>query len=134
MLEVDVAIPQSGSLADPQPAPSRDEGEGAPLRRHRVRQGGELGGLRRLAYDGTELALSARDVAMTDVTTRDIDRGSAPHFLLKELQEAPASLHKTLRGRLIETDGIVRSVVGETAMPPEVARRRMSCGVRRKSR
>ena len=84
---------------------------------------GDLGGIRRLAYDGTELALSSADIAATEVTTRDIDRGSAPHFLLKELQEAPASLYKTLRGRLIETDGVLRSVLGDRALPAVVVER-----------
>ena len=33
------------------------------------------------------------------ITTRDIDRGDFPHFLLKEISEAPASFRKTLRGK-----------------------------------
>ena len=36
------------------------------------------------------------------ITTRDIDRGDYPHFLLKEITEAPASFRKTLRGKLVE--------------------------------
>ena len=34
-----------------------------------------------------------------EITTRDIDRGGFPHFLLKEITEAPASFRKTLRGQ-----------------------------------
>ena len=43
------------------------------------------------AYDGTDLAVAAADVAVAQITTRDIDRGDSPHFLLKEIQEAPES-------------------------------------------
>ena len=39
------------------------------------------------------------------ITTRDIDRGAFPHYLLKELHEAPESCRKTLRGRIVERDG-----------------------------
>ena len=42
------------------------------------------------------------DVARAQITTRDIDRGDYPHFLLKEIVEAPASFRKTLRGKLVE--------------------------------
>jgi glucosamine--fructose-6-phosphate aminotransferase (isomerizing) len=33
------------------------------------------------------------------VTTRDIDRRDYPHFLLKEIADAPISVQKTLRGK-----------------------------------
>jgi glutamine---fructose-6-phosphate transaminase (isomerizing) len=94
-------------------------------------QAGDLAGLRRLAYDGTDLALSPGDIAVAEVTTRDIDRGAAPHFLFKELLEAPGSLYKTLRGRLVEVDGLVRSVVGDRALPASIAERLRSGTFRR---
>ena len=84
---------------------------------------GELAGVRRLAYDGTELPLAERDVAVAQVTTRDIDRGDAPHFLLKEIREAPGSFRKTVRGKLAERDGRLRAVVGDRALPPAIAER-----------
>ena len=37
-----------------------------------------------------------------EITTRDVDRGDAPHYLLKEITEAPESFRKTLRGKLVE--------------------------------
>ena len=40
-----------------------------------------------------------------EITTRDIDRGDFPHYLLKEITEAPASFRKTLRGKIVERDG-----------------------------
>ena len=40
-----------------------------------------------------------------EITTRDVARGDAAHYLLKEMAEAPASFRKTLRGRIVERDG-----------------------------
>ena len=84
---------------------------------------GELAGLTRLAYDGTVLPVSEAELATAEVTTRDIDRGDAPHFLLKELEQAPGSFAKTLRGKILDVDGRLRAVVGERALPAEVAQR-----------
>ena len=39
------------------------------------------------------------------ITTRDIDRGRFPHYLLKEITEAPESMRKTLRGKIAAADG-----------------------------
>ena len=64
--------------------------------------------LRRSSYDGSALPLRHDDVVTAEITTRDIDRGDSPHFLLKEIREAPASLLATLRGR-IEVRATLRS-------------------------
>ena len=66
---------------------------------------GDAGGIRRWAYDGTELPVHADEIVSPQITTRDIDRGAFPHFLLKEISESPSSFRKTLRGRLVERDG-----------------------------
>jgi glucosamine--fructose-6-phosphate aminotransferase (isomerizing) len=84
---------------------------------------GEVTGIRRLAYDGTELPLGDDEVATASITTRDIDRGEFPHFLLKEITEAPQSLRKTLRGKLVERDGLTQVAVGEETLPADVAAR-----------
>ncbi len=63
---------------------------------------GEAAGVVRYSYDGTELAVSTDEWKAPSVTTRDIDRGDSPHFLLKEISESPTSFRKTLRGRLVE--------------------------------
>ena len=86
-------------------------------------QGGSLAGVRRLAYDGSELPIAESEVVTADVTTRDIDRGDAPHFLLKELGEAPNSFRKTLRGKIVETADGLRADVGTHALPPAIAHR-----------
>ncbi len=85
---------------------------------------GSLTGIARWSYDGTALPLSDGDVAVAQITTRDIDRGDAPHFLLKEISDSPASFRKTLRGKLVETDdGALRVVLGEETLPAEVVGR-----------
>ena len=62
---------------------------------------------------------SEAELAAAQITTRDIDRGDAPHFLLKEISEAPASFRKTLRGKLVDRDGVAggRAPRGHAAQP-----------------
>ena len=82
---------------------------------------GDLDGIRRIAYDGTPVPVTAQDVVTAEVTTRDIDRGDAPHYLLKEISESPTSFAKTLRGKIAtQTDGSLVAVVGDRALPPEI--------------
>ena len=44
------------------------------------------------------------EIVTAEITTRDIDRGNFPHFLLKEISDAQSSFSKTLRGKLLEAD------------------------------
>ncbi|MBA3289562.1 MAG: glucosamine-6-phosphate synthase, partial [Acidimicrobiia bacterium] len=92
---------------------------------------GTLAGIRRLGYDGGAQPLTEADIVTTEVTTRDIDRGDAPHFLLKEITESPASLAKTLRGKIVEVDGHLRAAVGERALPASVVERLADGSIRR---
>ena len=92
---------------------------------------GQLEGVRRIAYDGTELPLTERDIVTAEVTTRDIDLGDSPHFLLKEIHEAPNSFRKTLRGKIVERDGLLRATVGERALPPLIMERLGNGTIRR---
>ncbi len=84
---------------------------------------GTLAGIARYNYDGSELPVTAADVSVAEVTTRDIDRGDAAHFLLKEISESPDSLAKTLRGRIADDGGRLRAVVGERALPAAIVDR-----------
>ncbi len=84
---------------------------------------GTIEGIDRRGYDGTAQPVTAPDVITAEVTTRDIDRGDFPHFLLKEITESPDSLGKTLRGKIAEHDGLLHAVVGARALPPEIAAR-----------
>jgi glucosamine--fructose-6-phosphate aminotransferase (isomerizing) len=68
-------------------------------------RGGRLDGVRRLSYDGRELPITPADVHTPQITTRDVDRGDAPHYLFKEISEAPGSFRKTLRGKIVDADG-----------------------------
>ena len=92
---------------------------------------GQLAGVRRIAYDGSELPISADEIVAAQVTTRDIDRGDFPHFLLKEISESPVSFRKTLRGKLVDTPFGLRAEVGERSLPPDVASRLASGEIRK---
>ncbi len=82
---------------------------------------GDESGVTRFAYDGTPLPVGSDEWLPPAVTTRDIDRGDAPHFLLKEISESPVSFAKTLRARLIEEDGSFEVRLPKESLPAEVA-------------
>ncbi len=102
------------------PAPTGSRGQVLVLDGNRA---GTLEGIRRMAYDGSPLPVAEREVVTAQVTTRDIDRGDAPHFLLKEISEAPRSFHKTLRGRVADGPAGLRADLGEMSFPADVAAR-----------
>jgi glucosamine--fructose-6-phosphate aminotransferase (isomerizing) len=81
---------------------------------------GEVAGLRRLGYDGTEIPVVEKDLKRTDITTRDIDRGAHRHFLRKEIAEAPESIRKTLRGRIAQERGLFVATLGAESLPPRI--------------
>jgi len=60
---------------------------------------GRLEGIKALLYNGEPVQLTDEDVKLAEITTRDIDRGSFPHFFLKEISEAAVSARKTLLGK-----------------------------------
>ena len=82
---------------------------------------GTLAGMSMVAYDGTPIALTEQNVATAEVTTRDIDRGDAPHFLLKEIGESPRSFRKTIRGRMSEVDGKLVPDLDASTFPADIA-------------
>jgi glucosamine--fructose-6-phosphate aminotransferase (isomerizing) len=81
---------------------------------------GTLDGIERSAYDGTPLPVREDELTTAQMTTRDIDRGAAPHFLLKEITEAPGSFRKTLRGKLVDRDGELQVTLGPDVLPDRV--------------
>jgi glucosamine--fructose-6-phosphate aminotransferase (isomerizing) len=86
---------------------------------------GTLAGITRVSYDGRTLPVDDGDVRALEITTRDVDRGRAPHYLLKEISEAPASFRKTLRGKLAETEhGLEVRLPDEALRADTVARLR----------
>lgn len=86
-------------------------------------EAGQRSGVTRIAYDGTPLPIADDEWKRPAVTTRDIDRGDAPHFLLKEISESPQSFRKTLRGRLIDDGAELRVKLPAETIPAEVAGR-----------
>jgi glucosamine--fructose-6-phosphate aminotransferase (isomerizing) len=80
-------------------------------------------GLTRLAYDGTDLPITEDDIKRVEITTRDVDRGEHSHYLKKEIVEAPSSIRKTLRGRLMQESGLTRVTLGEESLPRHVCER-----------
>jgi glucosamine--fructose-6-phosphate aminotransferase (isomerizing) len=93
---------------------------------------GDLTGVRRFAYDGTDLPVRADELQHAEITTRDIDRGASPHYLLKEISEAPASFRKTLRGRIAAADDERLAVeLGPESLPPAVRDRLRDGSIRR---
>ena len=67
---------------------------------------GSLDGVDRRSYDGRSLPLDDADLARAEITTRDIDRGNHPHYLIKEIGESPDSVRATLRGRLVDGSAV----------------------------
>ncbi len=84
---------------------------------------GELEGIERYSAGGSPLPVAPEELDHAEITTRDIDRGEFPHFLLKEISEAPRSVRNTVRGKLREdATGRLRVSVGEPTLPEAVAR------------
>jgi glucosamine--fructose-6-phosphate aminotransferase (isomerizing) len=79
---------------------------------------GQPQGIERLTYAGDALPVTPADITTAAITTRDVDRQGHPHFLIKEISEAPRSLRKTLRGKIVEGPGGRRRVVlGPDSLP-----------------
>ena len=88
-----------------------------------VARAGELEGIERYSAGGSPLPVALGEIDHAEITTRDIDRGEYPHFLLKEISEAPGSVRNTLRGKLREdATGRLRVSLGERTLPEAVAR------------
>ena len=88
-----------------------------------ARRAGDLAGIERFGMDASSLPVDEDELERAEITTRDIDRGEFPHFLLKEISEAPQSVRKTLRGKLHEdATGRLRVTLGRQTIPKAVAR------------
>jgi len=88
---------------------------------------GGAAGIQAFSYDGAPLAITPAMVQQAEITTRDIDRGEYPHYFLKEINEAGASIRKTLRGKyLIRENGDGRRQVnfnlGDDIIPEDIRR------------
>ncbi len=93
-----------------------------------ARRAGTVEGIRRLSYNGVDQPVDDGDLARAEVTTRDIDRGDNPHFLLKEITESPWSFRKTLRGKIVTgTDGELEARLGPETLP-DATRKGLAAG------
>jgi glucosamine--fructose-6-phosphate aminotransferase (isomerizing) len=84
---------------------------------------GGLEGIQAQYYDGTPLELKETDIKFTEITSRDIDRQSFPHYFLKEISESPDSVEKTLQNRWkIKEDDSSRYeiVLDQSVIPPSL--------------
>src|SRR5262245_5623050 len=111
-----------------EPRDPASQGQVVALDRKRA---GSLAGIRRLSYDGRELPVTEDDVRTSEITTRDVDRGEAPHYLFKEITEAPGSVRKTLRGKIVEHDGRLAVSLPPGVLPESVRARLRSGEIRR---
>jgi glutamine---fructose-6-phosphate transaminase (isomerizing) len=96
------------------------EGTGGQVVLLRRAGAGTPAGLERVAYDGARLPVGDDEIAVAEITTRDVDRAGYPHFLLKEMSEAPESFRKTLRGKVIDDGGQLTVGLGEETLPTAV--------------
>ncbi|MDY0044204.1 MAG: SIS domain-containing protein, partial [Syntrophales bacterium] len=72
---------------------------------------GGIEGIEAFYYDGHSFELADK-IQKAEITTRDIDRRNHPHYLLKEILEAPLSMKKTMRGKYrIRNDGGTPEVI-----------------------
>jgi glucosamine--fructose-6-phosphate aminotransferase (isomerizing) len=111
----------------------RMDGERGEIIELRSATAGRLAGMSRFLYDGSPAPITDNEVTSAGVTTRDIDRGEAPHFLLKEILEAPESFRKTIRGRIHERDGLFVADLDEEVFP-DFLRRELADGKIRRIR
>ena len=95
------------------------------------RVAGDADAISRRSYDGTLLPVDASEWVHAEITTRDVDRGDAPHYLLKEISEAPESFRKTLRGKLVERDGHFDVRLAPAVLPDRLLARLRDGSIRR---
>ncbi len=84
--------------------------------------GGGAKGIKAFSYDGTSMPAESLSMMQTEITSRDVDRQEYPHYFLKEISEAPASIAKTLHNRWKpEGDGHGLDIVlGEDVVPSSI--------------
>ena len=121
--ETDTYIRMDGETPSDPTNPTGSRGQIIELRGDRA---GELGGHRLVVLRRNRADATADDLITAQITTRDIDRGTFPHFLLKEITDAPASFRKTLRGKLISHDDHIEVAIGPKHDPRR--RRRSAAG------
>ncbi|MCX5881316.1 MAG: SIS domain-containing protein [Deltaproteobacteria bacterium] len=95
--------------------------------------GGSVSDIKATYYNGVPIALGESDIKTTQITSRDIDRQNFPHYFLKEISEAPASVEKTLvnRWRIHPDTSLPAVVLNENVIPPEIRQTFVQKSIRR---
>ncbi len=80
---------------------------------------GGLDGIQSFFYDGQILEITRADVRTSQITARDIDRQGFAHYFLKEINEAPVSVEKTLENTFFRNpeSGLLQIRLPESVMP-----------------
>ena len=82
---------------------------------------GTLEGIGRKTFASEDAKVREEDLSQTEISTRDIDRGSYKHYLLKEIEESPSSVRSTLRGRLVKgKNGEFDVRIGNETLPDQL--------------
>ena len=93
---------------------------------------GLLEGLTRCSFDGRLLPVDRQEIKRAEITTRDIDRGDYPHYLLKEISESSDSVRSTLRGYLVkDINGDLDVKLGPSVLSKELEKKISSGKIRR---
>jgi glucosamine--fructose-6-phosphate aminotransferase (isomerizing) len=95
----------------------RMDGDGGQIAIVREPESSPTDGIRLIGYNGSQIATDDAALRSAEMTTRDVDRGPFPHFLLKELHESPRSFRRTLRGRLAGKGESLRTVLSPGTLP-----------------
>jgi len=80
-------------------------------------------GIQAMYYDSTPIVLGPDDIKHTEITARDIDRQSFPHYFLKEISESPVSVERTLQSRwkIDDATGQYRIALDQATFPAPLA-------------
>lgn len=100
--------------------PSAVSGKNGQIVELRRQGAGTLAGISRYSYGGEEIPITEDQLSTAEITTRDVDRGGATHFLLKEISESPQSVHRTLRGKIVENKGRLSVSLANEAFPQAI--------------
>ena len=80
---------------------------------------GGIQGIQSVTYRGDTVDISTQDICTSRITARDIDRQGFAHYFLKEINEAPGSVEKTLENRFVENpdSGLMEVRLTESVLP-----------------
>jgi len=80
---------------------------------------GGVSGIQSFYYNNTPIDIEDDQILTSQITSRDIDRQSFPHYFLKEISESPGSVEKTLENKFkVSTESnLFTTSLDETVIP-----------------